>query len=455
MALLPEPLLVLALAAATGFAVGLLARMMFRLVGAWTGKSQGRLDDSLVKALASPLSLVLGVVAAGSVLYALSPRLDADTFLSGRRLLVALLAIGAAWGVVRAIRVVLEETGRRRQRFLPATRVGGRLIAVILYVAVFLTVMQQYGLAITPLLTGLGIAGLAAALALQDTLGNFFAGISIQTGQAVQPGHFVRLEAEKLEGYVEQVGWRTTRIRTLNGNTIVIPNAKLANSIVTDTYLPSPDQAVQLEFLVALDADPAKVMAILVEEAKAAAKTNPGIMKESAPAAQLAGIQEYALKFTIAFRVTEYVQQGQAQHEIRLRVLERFRTEGIRIPYPTRHLLEEAVAPLAKRKAAGPAGFTSGGRPKPKKRAVAHAPDPQLVEAEKAKAEIAAQQAEIAEKKGDPAPTPPGPQTLVTPGSAAAAASEGAGAAPAHEAHKPLVSTAKKDDASKEEAAAR
>jgi small-conductance mechanosensitive channel len=371
--------------------------LLLASVAKLAARTKGDTDDKIVKALHWPFAFLLGLVAAGAYLVRVAARLTADQMQGTQRLLAAFFIVAAAWTLLGVVRIFLEAAGARRRRLLPATRVARRLLAVFVYTGAFLMVLQQYDISITPLLTGLGIAGLAAALALQDTLGNFFAGISVQTGQALQPGHFVRVEKENLEGYVEKVGWRTTSLRTLTGNTIVIPNSELAQAIVTDYSLPTPDLAVGLDFLVGHESDPKRVIAALEEEANEAMKTNPGFLPDSKPFAHFAGYTDYALKFNLSVRVKEFVQQFQVKQDLNARILLRLRRDGIRVPYPTRHNFQEPVEPAAGRVAGAPGGLAPRDRPpRPKHAEPTPAQDPRLAEAEKAKEDIAAKQVEDA-----------------------------------------------------------
>lgn len=392
--------LVVALMLAAGAAVWALAWLVFRAVAGVARRTPGEVDDRLVRRMGLPLSVFLGVVAAGAALGLFGPRADPALLPLVRNVfVVAFVAVGA-WVLVRAVRQALDAAGRRQARLLPATRVTGRIIAVAVFTAAFLMILQQYGISITPLVAGLGIAGLAAALALQDVLGNFFAGLSIQTGQALQPGHFVRLETDKLEGYVEAVGWRTTHIRTLGGNTVVIPNSKLAQAVVTDYYLPSKDMSVVMEFHAGLESDPKKVMDALVEEAKAAYRAEPERFDTASdPFAQFSAVDDYSMRFSLIIRVPEVVQQWGAQHAVWLRVVDRFRRDGIRIPYPTRHNYQEPVKPEAHRIPGAPGGLGPRARRPPPRRVAPSGVDPREAEAHRARREIAAQQEKELEKE--------------------------------------------------------
>jgi small-conductance mechanosensitive channel len=86
------------------------------------------------------------------------------------------------------------------------------------------------------------VGGLAVALALQDTLSNLFAGLHIIASKKLLPGDYFLLDSGE-EGYVQDVNWRNTFIRTLRNNMIVVPNARLASAILTNYYQPSSEMA--------------------------------------------------------------------------------------------------------------------------------------------------------------------------------------------------------------------
>ena len=102
-----------------------------------------------------------------------------------------------------------------------------------------LLVMDQLDVNISPLIAGLGLGGLAVALALQPTLANVFAGTYVMTEGVVTPGDYIELE-NGVAGYVMDVSWRSTRLRTWHNNLVVIPNAKFAETIITNYQEPQP-----------------------------------------------------------------------------------------------------------------------------------------------------------------------------------------------------------------------
>ena len=97
--------------------------------------------------------------------------------------------------------------------------------------------LESLGVPVAPLLTTLGIGSLAVALALQDTLANFFAGLHLLADRPVRPGDYIKLH-EGEEGFVETIGWRSSRLRTTKNNIVVVPNQKLSQAILTNFHLP-------------------------------------------------------------------------------------------------------------------------------------------------------------------------------------------------------------------------
>lgn len=329
------PFLLLVLASA--LVAWLAERFAIRALRRATRSTSTELDDLIVRAVHPALVAAIFVAGVWFGVRYLRTDLPPGFVLWADRLSLALVVFLAALVTSRLAQGLLRYRAARAPRWMPVASLASRVLYVLIYLIAFLVVLDSYGLSITPLLTSLGLAGLAVALALQDTLTNFFAGLWIQTGRHLRVGHFVRVEDAAVEGYVAEIGWRTTKIRTLPNNLVILPNAKLAQSVVTDYHLPEPRMSLLVPISVGYEFDPDRVERILVEEALAAAESTPGLLKDPRPFVRfIPGFGEYALQFTLICQVREFVDQYLAQHEIRKRILARFRREGIRIPYPVR-----------------------------------------------------------------------------------------------------------------------
>ena len=211
----------------------------------------------------------------------------------------------------------------------PASSLTRHLIKAVVIIVGLLVLLNVQGIPVTPLLTALGVGGLAVALALEDTLKNFFAGLYTGLSRQVRLGDVIKLESGD-EGYVSDMTWRSTTIRTPNGNLVIVPNRRLAEQIVTNYSLPDRAMGVSIEVEVALDSDPDRVERILAEEAKKAHAEIAGFVTDHEPAVRMtSGPGPNSLRFLVFGRVMRYEDQGLALHELRKRILLRFRQEGI------------------------------------------------------------------------------------------------------------------------------
>jgi small-conductance mechanosensitive channel len=299
-----------------------------------TRRTPSRLDDQAIDAVRAPL--VLGLFLTGLRLgldgVDLPPRaelLGLQVVKLGLILLLALLGM-------RLLGVVLLEWGRRVDG---ATQIAGPASALgkIIIVAVALIMAADaLGIAIAPLVTTLGLGSLAVALALQDTLANFFSGLYLLADKPIRVGDYVRLDSGQ-EGYVESIGWRSTRIRHLMHNIVVVPNQKLSQAIVTNFNLPEPRMALPLVVSVAYGTDPAPVEHTLLSVARDALGSVPGMVAEPAPAVRLnPGFGESSLDFTLVLHIDQFESQYAVQSELRKRILAAFAASGIHLPLPQR-----------------------------------------------------------------------------------------------------------------------
>ncbi len=196
--------------------------------------------------------------------------------------------------------------------------------------------LSGLGVHVTPIIASLGIGALAVALALQDTLSNIFAGLYILADQPVRVGDFIKLQTGE-EGVVLDIGWRSTKIKTLTNYVVIISNKKLSESTIHNYHLPEKSFLLNIPVSVSYEADPGKVTKILIDEVRRVAKEMPQMVEEFEPQARLIpGFGEYSLNFTLTCKVQQYTDQFPVADELRKRILERFKREGIEIPFPAR-----------------------------------------------------------------------------------------------------------------------
>lgn len=311
-----------------------LRAIAFKIFQNWARKSPTKLDNFLIKSLKTPS--IFWVLAIGLYVGLNISNLPAKYFLYLGKIINIFLIFSITLALANLAINILRLYVHQWQLPLPTTGLFyGALKALILSLGL-LIILNQLGLSITPLITALGIGGLAVALALQDTLANLFAGIHILIEKSIRVGDFIRLETGQ-EGYVEDISWRTTRIRMLPNNLIVIPNSKLAQSIITNYYLPEKKMSLFIPVSVSYSSDPEKVESLLLEEARKAVGELPGLLAEPEPTVRLIpGFGENSLDFTLICPIREFTDQFLVQHELRKRIFRRFKEEDIEIPLPHR-----------------------------------------------------------------------------------------------------------------------
>jgi small-conductance mechanosensitive channel len=209
-----------------------------------------------------------------------------------------------------------------------------------------LILLDSFGVSITPILASLGIGSLAIALALQPTLENFFAGIQILIDKPITVGQFIKLDSGE-EGYVHKIGWRSTWVRMLPNNVVVIPNKVLVNSKVLNYYYPQTEMAVLVQVGVHYDSDLEHVERVTIEVGEQVLKEVKGGVPEFTPFIRYHTFNDFSIDFTVILRAKEFVDNYLVKHEFIKRLHKRFNEEGIVIPFPIRTLdWNEGSSPL-------------------------------------------------------------------------------------------------------------
>ena len=200
-------------------------------------------------------------------------------------------------------------------------------------------ILQNLGIDITPLITALGIGGLAVALALQDTLGNLFAGVQIILSKQVRPRDYVRLDSGD-EGWVTDVKSRNTTILTFpDGNLLAVPNTLLASSVVKNFSMPRKALWVSVEVGVSYDSDLQRVEEVTLDVARQVLSAVDGGVLNEDPVVRYHTFGDSSINFEIRMLVREFESQGPIKHELIKRLHERFNEEEIEIPFPIRTVL--------------------------------------------------------------------------------------------------------------------
>ncbi len=317
------------------------AAVLRRVVHHYTHATETTLDDKIVKAIRTPLLLFVVGQAALLALRTLS-YLDDDRG-AIERVWVALTLLLAVFVAQRLISTLLtwygESVASRTSadwddKSLPMIR---RVLNVTIVVVGALIVLAQLGISVTPALAGLGIGGLALALALQPLLSNVFAGSYMLSDASVRVNDFIEI-AGGPSGWVEDIGFRATRIRTFDNNIIIIPNSTLAESTVTnfDTAGAPVDAAIYAG--VAYEEDLEHVEAVCDNELRKIIDELDEAVDGQDPIIRFQTFGDSNIDFLLKVRAHNRRQVGFLQHTMIKRIHARFAREGITINYPARRI---------------------------------------------------------------------------------------------------------------------
>ena len=237
------------------------------------------------------------------------------------------LVLACAMALSRIAVAAVSAYATRHPSVAPALGVARATVRVAVAILALITALESLGVPVAPLLTTLGIGSLAVALALQDTLANFFAGLYLLADRPVRTGDYVKLQ-EGAEGYVEAIGWRSSRLRTSSNNIVVVPNVKLSTAILTNFHLPVANVTMTVTVTVPYTAEPNVVEAAFIDELDRAV-TEVAELSGGKPVVRLAELTDAGQVWRCTVDATDVDAQASGGHEIRKRLLARLKREGI------------------------------------------------------------------------------------------------------------------------------
>lgn len=308
------------------FVAWLVGRWLRRWLEHVSSHRSTEVNEVIAKTLPRPVALAVFLVALSSGLR-MAPLGQMRLEEAHRLLTVALGVVGVA-ALMRIAFKAIEAFGRSQPELRSSAGIGKAFVWVVGLGIIAVIGSDALGISLAPALTALGVGSVTLALALQDTLSNFFAGVYLVVDKPVRPGDFIRVDPS-FEGYVESIGWRSAHLRTMNNNLVIIPNSTLSKAVITNFTLPTPQVATSIRVDVALDSDLDKVEDALVDEARRSLDI-PGIADAPAPSVALApGFVDGGVAFSMSFHVRSFADQLPVQHAIRKRVAARLKKEGI------------------------------------------------------------------------------------------------------------------------------
>jgi small-conductance mechanosensitive channel len=329
--------------------LGFLARWQFLTrLARYAERTPWAADTAVIASMRWPLPVwcLLGGLYAAMRIVSIPPLLAR----SAQKILLAVLVLSISFWVAGLLGRLLELRGARVDGVRAASSSGvvRTLVKVAVLAAGTLVLLGLLGISVAPLLTTMGLGGLAVAFGLRETLANLFSGMNFTLAGNINLGDFVKLGSGE-EGYIEDIQWRVTRIRTLFDTVVVIPNHRLAESVVTNYHQPAPDVAILIPVGVHSASDLEEVERVTCQVGRRIMETIPGAVPGFDPLVRYRAFGDSTIDFDVILRLRSYPDILLVRHEFIKALVRAFASEGIVIPFPVRAInLEQEQAGAAR-----------------------------------------------------------------------------------------------------------
>ena len=328
----------------------LLKYLVFWLLTKWTKKTNFVFDTLLVNSLATPFTLCTLMV----LIIIFGHLLDATGFMSNQPLPITATAKAIC---IFALIIFFDQFlfgtvdyYSNKSTVVSTSRsiIKGLLRCTILCIGL-LVLLGTLGISITPIIASLGITSLAVALALQPTLENFFSGVQLVIDKPIRVGDYIELESKE-QGFVEKIGWRSTWLKMLPNNMIIIPNSQLSKSRIINYFYPERELSVPVEVSVHYNSDLEHVEKVTLEVAKETLMSHEWGVDEYDTFVVFHTFDQSSINFTVMLRAKEYFNRFWVKSAFIKALHTRFKQEGIVIPFPIRAIntSQEEVAQMLK-----------------------------------------------------------------------------------------------------------
>jgi len=307
-----------------------------------TKRTKTEIDDLIVAKTNKPLSIILLLIGLRLAIIPHSIRPDILDIIE--HIITSLIIVIITYIVITVVNILINSWG---QRFASRTEskfddevvvLFQKFSRIIISFIGLIFILDVWGVKVGPLLASLGIAGIAVAFALQNTLGNIFGGISLIADRSIIVDDFIRLD-DGTEGYIKEIGLRSTKIRSRDGDLIILPNGILANSKIYNYHKPSLITRVTVEFGVKYGSDIEVVKKIVMNELTKIRN----ILKDPAPQVIFHELGDYSLKFRAYFWIDSIEKKIETRETAVTAIYNALNKNKIGIPFPTKtvYLKEE------------------------------------------------------------------------------------------------------------------
>ncbi len=274
--------------------------------------------------------------------------IDADLALLVQRVGAAVIVAVGAFVITRigsllldwyASHVAASTSTQLDDQLIPSFK---RMLPILVYALAILWGLAIFEIEISPLLATLGIGGIAIALAAQPTLSNYFAGTYVISEGEIEPGDFIEIEGGP-SGFVEDISWRSTKLRSRFNNLIIIPNSMMSDNMITNYSRPALAMNVIVTGGVSYSSDLQQVEDIVMEVANKIVIESEHAVTETEPRAGFSTFGDSNIDFWVFLQATDRAGSFQLKSQLIKQIHERFNEAGVVINYPIRHLVVDDV----------------------------------------------------------------------------------------------------------------
>ena len=240
--------------------------------------------------------------------------------------------------------MLLIRTWFVRRREAQSGRAAPRLLIDIVtfgvvVITVALLLSNVWGLPVSNTLSTLGLGSIVIGLALQDTLGNLFAGVSLMTERPYVIGDWITID--DLEGRVVEVNWRAVHVMTRNQDLVILPNATVAASIITNEVRPTQLKAIPVNVGFSYNDPPNKVKAVL----RRAALATQGVRREPEPTIRVTGYGDSSIDYEVRLFLDNHDERPDILDRFNARIWYAAKRSGLNIPFPIRTVYHQRMPP--------------------------------------------------------------------------------------------------------------
>lgn len=324
-------LLTIAIIVISAVSALIIKKYFLQRLRSWSEKTKWNGDDILVTVLDK--SILLWMILGGAFISLIYTPLPHNEKILFEKVFLVVFILSIAISLSTMVVSFFRINTRKRAENHPTTSIFINFIRILIFFVAVLVILESFQISIIPFLTALGIGGLAIALALQDTLSNFFSGFYMLVSHNFKPRDYVELESGE-RGYIQDINWRNTTILMLDNTLVIIPNSKIASSIIKNYSRPDQELAVLIEARVSYNSNLKKVEKVVEEVGIEIMEKIPGAIEEFKPFIRYHTFGDSGIEFTVILRAQKFVDRYLVKHEFIKALHEKFREENIEIPFP-------------------------------------------------------------------------------------------------------------------------